>query len=128
HVCSRIFEREHTSLSVATCPRLSARSIIFGYSWPPRQPASRLLKNAGTSSFRGAGSAREPGIQEHGPEKSIAWPVFMGSGPGPDGPSRNDTRGFQHPARDGLAGDRVSLFAALLLPRRHPHPNPPPSR
>src|SRR5438270_6368824 len=90
--------------------------------------ASRLRKNAGTLSFRGAGSAREPGIHEHGPEKSVVWPVFMGSGPGPDGPSRNDTRVFQHPARDGLAGDRVSLFAALLLPRRHPHPNPPPSR
>src|SRR3954467_10056440 len=59
---------------------------------------SRLGKNAGTSSFRGAGSAREPGIQEHGREKSMARPVFMGSGPGPDRPSRNDTRVFQHPA------------------------------
>jgi hypothetical protein len=56
---------------------------------------SRLGKNAGTSSFRGAGSAREPGIQEHGREKSKARPVFMGSGPGPDRPSRNDTRVFQ---------------------------------
>jgi hypothetical protein len=35
-----------------------------------RRHTSRLRKNAGTSSFRGAGSAREPGIQEHGPEKS----------------------------------------------------------
>src|SRR5580700_4013479 len=42
--------------------------------------------------FRGASSAREPRIQEHRPEKSVAWPVFMGSGPGPDWPSRNDTR------------------------------------
>ena len=59
---------------------------------------NRLRKNAGTPSFRGAVSAREPGIQEHGPEKSIAWPVFMGSGPGPDGPSRNDALVFQRPA------------------------------
>src|SRR5271169_2302570 len=58
---------------------------------------SRLRKNAGTSSFRGAGCAREPESQEHGPDKSIAWPVFMGSGPGPDGPSRNNTRVFQLP-------------------------------
>ena len=31
--------------------------------------------------------------------KSMAWPVFMVSGPGPDGPSRNDARLFQHPAK-----------------------------
>ena len=28
----------------------------------------------------GARIAREPGTQEHGPEESTAWPVFMGSG------------------------------------------------
>jgi hypothetical protein len=33
--------------------------------------------------------------------KSIASPVFMDSGPGPDGPSRKDTRVFQHPATTG---------------------------
>src|ERR1700736_1227536 len=27
------------------------------------------------------------------------WPVFMVSGPGPDGPSRNDTRVFPQPVR-----------------------------
>ena len=61
--------------------------------------SSRLRKNAGTSSFRGAGFAREPGIQEHGSKKSMAWPVFMVSGPGHDGPSRNDARLFQHLAK-----------------------------
>jgi hypothetical protein len=48
------------------------------------------------SSFRGAGFAREPGIQEHGREKSKAWIVFMDPGPGPDGPSRNDMRALHH--------------------------------
>ena len=61
---------------------------------------SRPLKNAETSSFRGAGDAREPGNQEHGPEKSTGWPVYMGFGPGPGGPSRNDIRVFQQPATD----------------------------
>src|SRR6476646_6242176 len=28
----------------------------------------------------------------------MAWPVFMVTGRGPDGPSRNDTRVFQQPA------------------------------
>jgi hypothetical protein len=60
--------------------------------------SSRLRKNAGTSSFPGVGFAREPGIQEHGPKKSMSWPVLMESGPGPVGPSRNDTGVFQHPA------------------------------
>src|SRR5690348_14615544 len=59
----------------------------------------RLLENAETLSFPGAGVAREPAIQEHAPEKSMAWPVCMVSGPGPDGPSRNDGRLLQHPAR-----------------------------
>jgi hypothetical protein len=81
-----------------------------------RSPISRKMSTVGrldrdskaTSSFRGAGFAREPGIQEYGPEKSIAWPVFMGSGPAPYGPSRNDTR----------------VFSALLeLLRRSPVPS-----
>jgi hypothetical protein len=46
------------------------------------------------------GIAREPGTQEHGQDESMVWPVCMGSGPRPDGPSRNDTRVFQQPARD----------------------------
>ena len=81
-----------------------------------RRGPSRLRKNAGTSSFRGAGSAREPGIQEHGPEKSIAWPVFMGSGPGPDGPSRKDTRVFQHPASAQIHTDHSPGCAGSRLP------------
>jgi hypothetical protein len=76
-----------------------------------RSPISRKMSTVGrldrdskaTSSFRGAGFAREPGIQEYGPEKSIAWPVFMGSGPAPYGPSRNDTRVFQRPVRTAQA-------------------------
>jgi hypothetical protein len=81
------------------------------------QAASRLLKNAETSSFRGAGSAREPGNQEHGPEKSIAWPVFMGSRPGPDGPSRNDARVFQHPASIKIPKYQYVGFDFLILRR-----------
>jgi hypothetical protein len=38
----------------------------------------QVMKNAGMSSFRGAGFAR----------------------PGPEGPSRNDARVFQHPVRE----------------------------
>jgi hypothetical protein len=64
-----------------------------------------MRKNTGTPSSRGAGFAREPGIQEHGREKSIAWPVFTGSGPAPDGASRNDTRVFQHPASAQIHSD-----------------------
>ena len=77
------------------------------------EATSRLLKNAETLSFRGAGSAREPGTQEHGPEKSMAWPVFMVSGPGPDGPSRNDGRLFQHPA--SVHGLLFLLLGSLML-------------
>jgi hypothetical protein len=62
--------------------------------WPRARALARCLKGAMTSSFRGAGEAREPGIQKHGPEKSMARPVFMDSGSGPEGPSRNDTRVF----------------------------------
>ena len=42
-------------------------------------------KNADGWSFRGAGFAREPGIHEHGLMKSMVWPVFLDSGPGPKG-------------------------------------------
>jgi len=34
------------------------------------------------------GIAGKPGAQEHRSDKSMAWPVFIGSGPDPDGPSR----------------------------------------
>ena len=34
-------------------------------------------------SFRGAGSAREPGTYEHGPRRKVRKPVFIVSGPGP---------------------------------------------
>src|SRR5215510_3566251 len=59
-------------------------------------------------SFWGAGIAREPETQEHGIEKTMAWPVFVGSGPDPGGPSRNDTRFFQHPASTILASPAVT--------------------
>jgi hypothetical protein len=68
---------------------------------------SRMLKNAEISSFQGAGKARDPGIHEHAPERSLAWAVFMGSGSGPGRPSRNDTRALQHPAR------RVIIFVVI---------------
>ena len=50
------------------------------------------------------------GIQKHGPAKSMAWPVFMAARPRPDGPSRNDTRVFQHPASP--ASTRCTTHAA----------------
>ena len=90
-VASRRMHGHDPAGSSGRCSQLSNRSRLLS-------KTSRVRKNAGTSSFRGAGFACEPGTQEHGLEKSIAWPVFMGSGPGPDGPSRNDTRVFQHPA------------------------------
>jgi len=40
----------------------------------------------------------------------MAWPVFMVSGPAPDGPSRNDTRVFQQPAK----GRYWSLLKSIL--------------
>ena len=43
------------------------------------------------------GIGREPGSQEHWQDKSMACSVCMGSGPAPDGPSRNDIWGSQHP-------------------------------
>ena len=58
--------------------------------------SQQVLKNAERSSFRGAGFARGPGIQEHGPDTPMAWLVFIVSGPGPDGPSRNDARLFSN--------------------------------
>jgi hypothetical protein len=40
------------------------------------------------------GITREPGSQER--LLSMGWPVFMGSGPGPEGLSRNDSRVFRN--------------------------------
>jgi hypothetical protein len=45
----------------------------------------------------GRGSAREPGKPGTRNKEINRLTVFMGSGPGPDGPSRNDMRVFQHP-------------------------------
>ena len=50
-----------------------------------KEPLAGCGKNADGWSFRGAGFAREPGIHEHGLMKSMVWPVFSDSGPGPKG-------------------------------------------
>ena len=63
------------------------------------QQRNRVRKNARRLSFRSAGFARESGIHEHEVVKSMAWPVFLDSGPGPEGPSRNDGRAFPHSAK-----------------------------
>jgi hypothetical protein len=55
----------------------------------------------------GRGPAREPGTHEHQLEKSGAWPVFMGSGLGPEGPPRNDSGVFPQPARETSYRRRV---------------------
>jgi hypothetical protein len=57
-------------------------------------------------SFRGACFAREPGTHEHGPAGAEHEPVFMGPGPGPDGPSRNDDLAVE------TTGFFVSIFMA----------------
>ena len=77
--------------------------------------SSRLWKKAEPSSFRSAGFAREPGSHEHRFLKSMAWPVFLGSGPGPEGPSRNDSEVFPHPARRaaGHGRDRRVRFGPI---------------
>src|SRR6266404_9117705 len=54
------------------------------------RPPSRLSGNLRNPSFRGSGAAREPGTHERGPAPAWDEPVFIGSGPGPLGPSRND--------------------------------------
>jgi hypothetical protein len=43
----------------------------------------------------GAGFAREPGIHEHGLMKSMVWPVFLDSGPGPKGRPGMTTKFFR---------------------------------
>jgi hypothetical protein len=63
---------------------------------------SRVLKKAGTSSFRGAGSAREPGIQEHGPEKSMACLCSWVPGPALTG-------------RPGMTRDFFILLGVLAI-------------
>jgi hypothetical protein len=65
----------------------------------PAPRPSRLRKNGKTASFRGPSGARQPGNHEYSLAKSMAWPVFLNSGPGPKGPSRNDRRVFPYPAR-----------------------------
>src|SRR5690242_21928725 len=60
--------------------------LPLSWSLPTQLWHSDAVRGPSTPSFRGAGFAREPGTQEHGPVKSMAWPVFLGSGPGPDGP------------------------------------------
>ncbi len=82
----------------------------------------RLRKNTGMSSFRGAvdpraislarpsrrtsdgrarhvARGRDPGNHQHSPVKSMVWLMFMGSRPGPQGPSRNDNRVFPQPLK-----------------------------
>ncbi len=54
---------------------------------------ARPSRRASDGRSRHAARGRELGIHKQRPEKSMAWPVFMVSGPGPHGPSRND-RGF----------------------------------
>jgi hypothetical protein len=65
-------------------------------------------------SFRGAGFAREPGTQELRPARIGVKLVFMASGPGPQGPSRNDdlvgsTNFFASVFRAGVARDGAGL-------------------
>jgi hypothetical protein len=69
-----------------------------------------------------------PETMNIGFEKSWAWPVFIGSGPGSGGPSRNDSRLFPQPANppvpsalgDGLMrefGETVGQPVQLPFPR-----------
>src|SRR5258705_4416349 len=60
-------------------------------------------------SFRGAGAACAPGIYEHGPVNAVDGPVFIGSGPGPLGPSRNDF----HECRRTMLSRRREILVKL---------------
>src|SRR5689334_4773498 len=56
----------------------------------PSTMLSKLEPRFREASFRGAGSAREPGNHEHRPLRMRPTPVFLDSGARPFGPSRND--------------------------------------
>jgi hypothetical protein len=47
-------------------------------------PAKERVKKCQTSSFRGAGNAREPGTHEHRMSNILEIQVFLGSGLGPE--------------------------------------------
>src|SRR5438067_168486 len=79
-----------TCRSTATSPRPVSSDKL-----PPREKlGERTRSEMYPLSFRGVGSAREPGIQEHGPMTPKNWLVFMDSGPAPSG----------HPGKALLAG------------------------
>ena len=61
-----------------------------------------MRKNVGSSSIQGRGVFRELGIHVRASQKSRAWPVFMGSGLGPERPPGN-----------GLAGCGKTLLSAV---------------
>ena len=64
------------------------------------------------------GIAHEPEISEHSLDKSKAWLVFIGSGPCPEGQSRNDST-FPHLAMLGLRQMIHSVVMAGLVPAIH---------
>ncbi len=89
--------------------------------WPKKLP-QQGAGNAEALSFRGAGFAREPEIHEHEPIKAVVRPVFLASGPGPEGPSRNDGRRRRCEggrATQGSSWTRVLVLAMLKLPQLH---------
>jgi uncharacterized protein len=59
------------------------------------------------------GITREPGIQEHRLEKSRVWPVFMGSGPGPDNVT-NSNHGSTMPGVEGTESELRGRLTAIL--------------
>jgi hypothetical protein len=80
--------------------------------WLTWIPACERVKKCQTSSFRGAGTAREPGTHEHRASNILEIQVFLGSGLGPSGRpgmtflGKNNffTRSFAGKAIDGNRG------------------------
>src|ERR1700730_4145392 len=76
--------RLRTTSKISAQKLLSLRHRLW--SWP--MIVGNLAgcgKNADGWSFRGAGFAPAPRIHEDGLMKSMVWPVFLDSGPGPKG-------------------------------------------
>ena len=129
----------------ATCRLGPARTPV---TWTP---AFERVKKCHLVSFRGAGTDREPGTDEHRPAIAQERSVFIGSGPGPPGhpgmtaasgkcpaqphqflhklrrPGRRSTIRNHSPALRGREKVKIDAFSSSSS-RRRPGPIAPPTR
>jgi error-prone DNA polymerase len=101
---------------------LDRRQALWALKGLGQPPLPLFAAERPTASFRGAGIARGPGIHEHRIAKVGQGPVFMDSGPGPIGPSRNDESNAaallpEMPLGEHVVEDYRSLGLSL---KRHP--------